>query len=350
MMWSRAFLTSSIAVLITVCSTVSAQAQELLRTQIDKAVASHQSGPVSAVASDGTFMRRVYLDLVGIIPSAAEAKAFIDDQDPAKREKLVNRLIASPRINRHLAVSFDLLMMERLADGQIKTPQWRQYLYDSFVANKPYNQLVSEILLADGADADTRVRSKFFLERDAEPNRMTRDISRIFLGMDLQCAQCHNHPLVDNFYQADYYGVFAFVNRSFLFLDAKKVEFVGEKSDGAVSFKSVFTDIAGVTGPRLPGDDPLAEPVIAKGEDYKVVQTAAVRPVPTHSRRSLLAETMTGGKNIAFNRNIANRLWAHMFGRGVVHPLDMHHPDNPPSNPELMELLTNSIAANGFNV
>jgi predicted nucleic acid-binding Zn-ribbon protein len=350
MMCSRDILVSMLAVAITVSATITIEAQDPLRTQIDKAVSASQSGATSAIASDGAFMRRVYLDLVGIIPSAAQARAFIDDQDPQKRQKLVDGLISSPQMNRNLAVTFDLILMERVADSQVKTPEWRQYLYDSFATDKPYNQMVSEILLADGADDATRVRSKFFLERDVEPNRMTRDISRIFLGMDLQCAQCHNHPLVDHFYQADYYGVFAFVNRSFLYVDKNKKEFVGEKSDGAVSFKSVFTDVAGVTGPRLPGDNPIAEPVVAGGEDYKVVQTDTTRPIPTHSRRSLLSAEMTSGKNIAFNRNIANRLWAHMLGRGVVHPLDMHHPDNPPSNPKLMDVLATAVVTSGFNV
>src|SRR5688572_33474647 len=98
------------------------------------------------------------------------------------------------------------------------------------------------MVAADGADASLRPAARFVLDRDAEPNLVTRDIGRLVFGMDLQCCQCHDHPLIDDYYQDDYYGLFAFVQRTSLFTDAKtKVVQLGEIADGEASFKSVFT-------------------------------------------------------------------------------------------------------------
>ncbi|MBL8827829.1 MAG: DUF1553 domain-containing protein, partial [Planctomycetaceae bacterium] len=152
-----------------------------------------------------------------------------------------------------------------------------------------------------------------------------------------------DHPVIDDYYQADYYGIYAFVNRTFLFTDKKDKKapkFLAEKADGEASFKSVFTQQgADDFLPRLPKEPAIAEPVVAKGEEYLVKPDKDERPVPKYSRRQKLAELVGKGENTAFKRNIANRLWAHMFGRGIVHPVDFMHSDNPPSQPELLDLL-----------
>ncbi|MBT3889453.1 MAG: DUF1553 domain-containing protein, partial [Planctomycetaceae bacterium] len=148
----------------------------------------------------------------------------------------------------------------------------------------------------------------------------------------------------------DYYGLFAFLNRSHIFTDAAKKNYFAEKSVGNVSFKSVFTEEAGETGPHLPGDAPIAEPVHKKIDEYKVRPRANVVTVPTYSRREQLAETATNGKNRAFNRNIANRLWGLMNGRALVAPVDLQHSGNPPLNPELMSVLEAGIVQLNFDV
>ncbi|MEL0095411.1 MAG: DUF1549 domain-containing protein [Planctomycetaceae bacterium] len=326
------------------------QTPQLLHQRIDAAVTSQQPVSTSLLASDAEFMRRVYLDLLGTVPRLEEAKAFLNDTSENRREKLVERLINDPRVNHHLAVAFDVMLMERTTDSAVKTPEWRQYLYESFANNKPYNVLAKEILSAGGTNPDLRAASKFYLDRQGETNRLTRDVGRIFLGRDMQCAQCHNHPLIDTYYQADYYGLFAFLNRSQLFVNAAKTNYLAEKSVGNVSFKSVFTEEAGETGPHLPGNNPVVEPYLTKLEEYKVKPNGDRVSEPVYSRRQQLAELATNGNNPAFNRNIANRLWGMMNGRALVMPVDLDHPANPPSNPLLMQVLEEAIVEVEFDV
>ena len=327
-----------------------ATAESPLREQIDTAVSKYQALSNESLASAAEFQRRVYLDLLGTIPSAQETLSFLDNDAVNKREQLVDRIITDPRLNHRLANILDVMLMERIADGQVKSAQWRQYLYESFVANKPYNVLAREILTSNGSDPATRPAARFYLDRAGETNRLTRDVGRMFFGMDMQCAQCHDHPLIDGYFQRDYYGLFAFLNRSHILTDAAKKNYFAEKSVGNVSFKSVFTEEAGETGPHLPGDAPIAEPVHKKIDEYKVRPRANVVTVPTYSRREQLAETATNGENRAFNRNIANRLWGLMNGRALVAPVDLQHAGNPPLNPELMSVLELGIVQLNFDV
>ena len=335
-----------------ICTILSfpAVAEIPLHEQIDTAVSKYQALNNESLATAAEFQRRVYLDLLGTIPSAQETRSFLDDGAADKREQLVNRIIADPRLNHRLANVFDIMLMERIADGQVKSAQWRQYLYDSFVANKPYNVLAREILNSNGADPAFRPAARFYLDRAGETNRLTRDVGRMFFGMDMQCAQCHDHPSIDGYFQRDYYGLFAFLNRSHILTDTAKKNYFAEKSVGNVSFKSVFTEEAGETGPHLPGDAPIAEPVHNKVDEYKVRPRANVVTVPTYSRREQLAQTATNGKNKAFNRNIANRLWGLMNGRALVTPVDLQHAENPPLNPELMNVLELGIVQLNFDV
>ena len=335
-----------------VCLSASALlAADPLAPRIDALVQGELVGSVASLAGDGEFLRRATLDLHGVIPTSAEARAFLADQSPNKREALIDRLLASPRFAVHMANVFDVILMERRPDKHVTTPEWQKYLQNAFQKNTPINELAREIISADGVDPNSRPAAKFFLDRDAEPNIMTRDVGRVFFGMDLQCAQCHDHPIVDHYLQTDYYGLFAFVNRTVVFVDdAAKKSFLGEKADGEATYKSVFTQDEGSIRPQLPGDDQIEEPRFHQGEDYTAPPLPGVRPVPKYSRRSRLAELATNGSNRQFNLNIANRLWAHMMGRGLVHPVDLHHPLNPPSNSAVLELITAEFVAKKFDV
>lgn len=322
-----------------------------LHARIDAAIDALRAGPSSPITNDAEFVRRLYLDLTGMIPTADEARSFLDDAAPNKREALIDRLLASPQYARHMAQVFDVQWMERRNDKHVKTPEWQEYLRQSFAANKPYDQLVREILSADGVDPAQRMAARFYLDRDGEPNLLTRDVGRLFFGMDLQCAQCHNHPLIEDYLQADYYGLYAFLNRSFVFSDKDKKGFFAEKAEGEVNFKSVFTGYAadGVK-PRVPKGTTVIEPAFAKGQEYQVAPAKDVRPVPKFSRRAQLAIVATDGKNVTFNRNIANRLWTHLMGRGIVHPLDLHHPDNPACSPGLLNMLADEFVAMKYDI
>jgi len=324
---------------------------DLLHARIDEMIDASHVGPPAAMATDAEYLRRLSLDLRGTIPTAAEAREFLDDASETKRAAWIDRLIESPDYARHMSEVFDVMLMERRGETHIKTDPWRQFLRESFEQNKPYNALAREILSADGTDEKPRPAARFFLDRTVEPNLMTRDIGRIFFGRDFQCAQCHDHPLIDDYLQSDYYGIYAFVDRSYLFTDKDKKVFVAEKPDSVVKFQSVFDpDANGETAPALPGEAELQEPHFKRGEEYAVAPAKNVRPVPKYSRRARLAELATSGTNIAFNRNIANRLWAHMMGRGLVEPRDLHHPDNPPSHPELMAVLADKFAVMNFDI
>ncbi|OYW20839.1 MAG: hypothetical protein B7Z55_06710, partial [Planctomycetales bacterium 12-60-4] len=237
-----------------------------------------------------------------------------------------------------------------IPDKYVPYVEWLKYLQSATQQNRPWNHLVREIFTSDGNDPAPRPAAKFFLERDAEPHILTRDVGRIFFGVDLQCAQCHDHPLVDHYAQSDYYGLFAFVNRSVLFNDeTQKKMLLGEKAEGNADYQSVFTKDASRSRPRLPGGLELDEPHFALGDEYVVAPADKVRPVPKFSRRALLSKATEGG-NAAFDKNLPNRLWASLFGRGLVHPVDWHHPHNPPSHPQVLELLTKEFVASGYNI
>ena len=324
-----------------------------LHARIDDLVAQGHVGPLAPLAGDAEFARRIYLDLTGMVPSSAELTAFIADASPDKRTKLIDQLLASPRYARHLANVFDVMWMERRPDKHVTAAEWQQYLLDSFAANKPYDQLAREVLSADGTDPALRPAAKFFLDREAEPNLLTRDIGRIFFGRDFQCNQCHNHPLIDDYLQPDYYGLFAFVSRTQIFTAGKdkKTAVLMDKADGEVSYQSVFDPTAkGITLPRVPGGKQVEDPKFNPGEEYAVAPAKDVRHVPKYSRRAQLAAQLAGGTNKPFNRNIANRLWGHMLGRALVEPVEFHYAANPPTNPQLLELLADEFAAMKFDI
>ncbi|MEQ8785902.1 MAG: DUF1549 domain-containing protein [Pirellulaceae bacterium] len=322
-----------------------------LHERIDQMIESAHIGPLAERCDDAEFLRRASLDLTGVIPTSDEVRAFLDDPAQDKRAKLVERLLESPRYALHMTDTLDVMLMERRPDKNVKGPEWRAWLHESLTANKPYNVLAAEILGADGVDPDKRAPAKFYLDRDAESNLLTRDVGRMFFGRDMQCAQCHDHPVIDDYLQQDYYGVYAFLSRSYVFTDAKKkVSMLAEKAEGDVDFKSVFTGEAGKTLPTLPGGEPVAEPTFEKGQEYEVKPAKDVRPIPKYSRREQLARLVEAGENEAFRRNIVNRLWAHMMGRGIVDPPDLHHSSNPPSHPALLAMLAEEFAAGDYDM
>jgi len=328
-------------------------AGEPLHRKIDRAIEAKIKGDAAAQSTDAEFLRRVCLDLTGTIPTPADARAFLDDPSPYKRRRLIDRLMAAPEYARRMQDIFDVMLMERRDDTHVPAAEWRAFLRRAFADNVPYNQLVAEILAADGTDPRARGAAKFYLDRLADPNLLTRDIGRMFLGRDLQCAQCHDHPLIDDYKQAHYYGLFAFLNRTTLFEDAKHGSVLAEKAEGDVTFTSVFKKkVTHRTGPRVLDGPPVAEPSLPKGAEYLVFpdKEQKVRTIPSFSRRAELAARLTSEAVPEFSRNIVNRLWALMMGRGLVHPVDLHHSENPPSDAELLDLLAREFVAVGYDV
>ena len=301
-------------------------------------------------SSDDEFVRRIYLDLAGTIPTGDQTRQFLADESLEKREQLIDQLLNSPQHARRLQYVFDEMLMERRVGTDVPDADWQKWLRESFRENKPWDQLVTEILSADGVDEKQRPAAKFFLDRTFDVDLITRDIGRVFLGVDLECAQCHDHPSIDGYLQRHYYGLSAFLKRSYLFTDPKtKKKVLGEKAEGDVKFTSVFTAEEGQTNPRvlnlpgIPDPDPAKELYIAK-------PAGKVRGVPTYSRRMQLAKAIVTDDNVDFRRNIVNRLWAMMVGRGLVEPLDIRHTDNPPSHPAVLDLLADEFQQHKYDV
>jgi hypothetical protein len=340
----------------------SAPLHERIDRLIEAALARQLPGQSPAApATDGEFLRRVWLDLAGMIPTAGEARAFLDDPSPYKRSALIDRLLEAPTFARRMMQVFDVMLMERRADLYIPSAPWREFLHRAFAEDRPYDVLVRQILAADGSDPATRPAARFLLDREGDPNVLTRDIGRLFLGMDLQCCQCHDHPLIDGYTQQQYYGLYAFLSRTVVIggkgadgtIKPGSVAVLGEKAEGDVAFTSVFKKkVTHKTGPRVLDGKPVAEPPVPKGQEYLVPpdKDGKIRPVPVVSRRALLGPSLASPEDPAFARNIANRLWALLMGRGLVHPVDMHHDANPPSHPELLDLLATQFVAMKYDI
>ncbi len=353
-MGSLRFRIGAFALLILVSPSMGSEPP--LRERIDRHIAAglpNYDAIAAPIANDSEFLRRVTLDLTGRIPSATEARAFLADSSADKRAKLVDALLASPEYARRMQEVFDVLLMDRRRDSKVPRAEWEKFLRTSFAANKPYDELVRDILSSDGADPKTRPAAKFFLDRDLEPTIVTRDISRLFLGRNLQCAQCHDHPLVDDYKQEHYYGIQAFFNRAFLFPKADDPKAViAEKAEGEVNFISVFDPkkVQKTTSPAVPGWKPIGDPKLEKGKEYKVAPKKDVKPVPAYSRLAQLATAITADENIAFRRTAANRFWTIMMGRGLVQPLDFDHSANPASHPALFEMLAEEFEKKNYDV
>ena len=170
-----------------------------LHQTIDKYIA---AGPDFAKlgagpATEAEFLRRVYLDLTGVVPSAAEARSYLADAAARQACQADRSTAGGEGYVRHMQTTFDVLLMDRRPDKHVKRAEWLDFLRASFADNKPYDQFVAEILSADGSDPKNRGPAKFYLDRDGEANLITSDVSRLFLGMNLQCCQCHDHPHVD---------------------------------------------------------------------------------------------------------------------------------------------------------
>jgi len=338
-------------------------AQESLATQIDRLVALQTTDfdkLAAPIADDAEFLRRAWLDLTGSVPPATEARAFLADPNPAKRVQVIDRLLATPEYARHMQRQFDLWLMRRLPQKNVPVPEWEKFLRESFAANKPWDQLVRQILSNDGSDPNNRGPARFFLDRDGDMHVITKDVAKLFLGLNFECTQCHDHPQIEDFRQDHYYGISAFFVRSFVMTDKEKRVVFAEKADGEATFESVF-EVRDKTSkgpkstlPRFLEASQISEPKFDKPEEAYVVRPddkdKTIRPVPRFSRRDKFAEFLASGENRRFVRATVNRVWAMLLGRGIVHPLDLDHSGNPPSHPLLLAHLTDQFAANRLDL
>lgn len=332
-----------------------AVAAEPLARQIDRLVGAQYAGPNSPQADDGELVRRLYLDIVGRIPTVAEARAYLDDKSADKRQKLVDRLLASPEHPQRLTEAFHAMLMERRGDHE----EWTKFLRSSFEKNTPWDVMVRAMIDPRDDDAVLRGAAWFAVNRLSKVGQqetdypgLTRDVGRLFLGMDLQCAQCHDHLFIDAYKQNDFQGLYTVFLNTAIRTDVQFPALTENVMSKKIEFMSVFTKEPKQVGPRVPGMVEVSIPSFPAGEEYLVKpdRKTKVIGVPKFSPLEAVARDLVDPKNRAFSENIANRLWWLAMGRGLVDPLDQAHVDNAPTHPALLKLLADEMVARKFDL
>ncbi len=287
----------------------------------------------SELCSDSVFLRRAYLDACGITPTAIEVRAFLADTTKDKRAMLIDALLARPEFAAFWAQKWgDLLRNEEKSLDRKGVAVFHRWLRDWFADDKPLTDFAREVLTARGSTYANPPANFYRAVRD--PYLRAESVAQVFLGLRVSCARCHNHPF-DVWTQDDYHrfaGVFSRLD--YRVLENKKTdgfdkhEFVGEQI--------VYSTNAGEL--KLPrGGDAL--PKLLGGKD-----------VGTGDRLGALADWVTAADNPYFAQAQANRVWAHLMGRGLVDPIDDFKLTNPPSNPELLDHLAKEFASGGYKL
>jgi len=324
-------------------------AAEPLHVELDKLIAAKAVGPIAPRSDDAEFFRRVKLDLNGQVPSVSETRVFLKDTSAKKRSKLIDQLLNNDVFAEHWTDRLSVMLLERQNLGKITDGEWRKFLVNTLKGKPRWDVMAKEMVEAKGL-GESRPAMKFL--GTADHHKMTENIARLFLGMDLKCAKCHDHPSVDEWKQAHYWGLYSYLNQTKNATNSKDkqaylVEGVATKK---VDFQSVFKMEKENTGPRLPGSKEVAIPIFEKGKEFEKSAAEGLPGVPKFRPRELLARDLTSKDNTYFVRNGVNRIWYLMMGRGLAHPLDEVHGQNPPSHPKLMELLMYEFAAQDFDV
>ncbi|MFV0445734.1 MAG: DUF1553 domain-containing protein [Planctomycetaceae bacterium] len=279
----------------------------------------------SDLCSDDEFLRRVYLDVAGRLPSVAETQAFQNDATADKRTKLIDTLLDSAD---HAAFwSLKWADVLRVNSGSLKAEgvaKFNRWLYDSVYFDQPMNEFAQELLTAAGSAFENPAANYWRASR--EPADATETTAQLFLGVRIQCAKCHNHPF-ERWTQDNYYGVGA----AFARVGRKKTpigddEFVFVKTDGEVQ------------QPRT-------------GQTMKVhlLLEGDVDVPSEQDRREVFANWLTKPDNPFFAKSLVNRMWGHVMGRGIVEPVDDFRDSNPPSNAELLSTLATQFVENGYS-
>ena len=305
-------------------------------------------------ADDATFLRRIYLDLAGTIPTHDETKAFLEDGDPGKCRKVIDKLLDDPRYAIQQAAIWDQVLFGRNPPGGEATrlrPGFEKWLGEKFAKNEPYDQWVRELLLAEGNTVDQGA-PLFYVQFRAQPEETMVAVSRIFLGTQLACAQCHDHPR-DKWTQLDFYGMAAFFARLVVIENGKKYS-IGEKRTGEVMFTGPAIEQkpgqkGKPVGAKFLGGLDLKEPPLPK--DFKELPKGA-KPTskPDFSRKEKLTEWLTAGDNPNFARAAVNRLWGQFMRHGLVHPVDNLSADNNASHPQLLNILEQEFKKQKFDM
>lgn len=296
----------------------------------------------SVLCDDAEFIRRVYLDLTGLPPTAEEVKSFIADKRTTrvKRDALVDKLVGSEAfVEKWTNKWADLLQVNRKFLGDTGAREFRQWIRDAVANNKPYDKFAYEILTATGSNVANPPASYFKVLRT--PDVVMENTTQLFLAVRFNCNKCHDHPF-ERWTQDQYYNLAAYFARVSRAEDPKfrGQRIGGTAVEGAVPLVEVIADAGGgeVTHVRTGA-------TAAPKFPYPV---AAAIPA-ADSRRVQIAKWITSPKNPYFARSYANRIWSYLLGAGVIEPVDDIRAGNPPTNPELLDRLTDEFVKSGFN-
>jgi Protein of unknown function (DUF1549)/Protein of unknown function (DUF1553) len=299
-------------------------------------------------AVPAALLRRTMLDLIGRIPAAVEAREYIASDNAGKRAGLVERLMKSPEFIEQQAVTFDTFMTQ--GNGSI-----RGYLQKAFQEGRSWERIFRDLIIDDPKDPLAKEAANFLRGRAKDADQLANDVSVVFFGVNVSCAKCHDHPLVDSWKQSHFYGMKSFFNRTFV-----SGTFIGEFDYGNVSYKTTKGETREAKLMFLTGTvvkEPPAKELSAKERrdlDRKIKQLIRQKkqpPAPKYSRRKLLVETaLKPGEDRYFARNIVNRVWRQFMGYGLVMPLDQMHSANPPSHPELLDWLARDLITHNYDL
>ena len=290
--------------------------------------------PASPVADDATFLRRVYVDVTGGLPSAKEVAKFLADEDPKKRDKAIDRLLDSSEYADYFTNKWNMVLRnkKRGNDDTGSTYAFYRWIWNSLYNNKPYDEFVREIIAASGQWTESP-GVVWFREVD-QVNEQVEDTAQLFLGLRIQCARCHHHPF-EKWSQNDYYGFSAFFSR------------VTKKNVTLAGFSRQARDRRIV---HNPGAATAKNP--RSGDNLKPtgLGSPALEIPADHDPRQYLADWMARKDNPFFAHALVNRYWKHFFDRGIVEPEDDMRATNPPSNPELLNGLAQHFIASKFDI
>lgn len=288
------------------------------RNYIDELVMAKLKGlgiEPSPVASDEMFVRRVFLDAAGVLPTPEEVENFLADKSPNKRERLIEAVLNKEEFTDYWAYKWsDLMLVSSRKLGAVGMQSFYNWIRESVKQNKPWNQFATEILTSSGNTRLNGALNYFVLHKD--PIDLTENVTQAFLGQRLTCARCHNHPL-EKWTQKQYYQMANLFAR------------VGLKNGNTMGETVVFARTSGdVNHPRLL--KPL-NPTPLDGDEMNLDST--------DDRRAHFAKWLTSPKNQFFARNLVNRVWGSIMGRGLTDPIDDVRATNPASNAELFDAL-----------
>lgn len=289
------------------------------------------------VADDAVFLRRVFLDTIGTLPTIEEARNFLNDDSPDKRTALIHSLLERPEYADYWAMKWaDILRVDReiiKSPGTIAMTRW---LRSQFASNRPYDEFVSDIVTARGNTNSESPAAMYLVHND--PQKLARSISQVFLGVRIECAECHQHPF-ESWGQKDYFAFAGF----FSGIKTKKLPAAGTKI-----YDDAGTDLK---HPRTGEPVPFAGLGASPAQPVQPTQPSdQPATTPNIDRRQALSDWLTDRDNRFLAPMIVNRLWAHYFGRGIVSPVDDIRETNPASNEPLMKYLTEYLKQNDFDL